>query len=106
MTPQYETCDPKGWCGDPRRGAALGRRTNIRVSDPQIFNGKVTLQRIRLNGDYDRLGTYWGGGGAPLYWFAWEGEDDQRIDAVIRAESRADAKAQIRKQLPRARFYR
>lgn len=25
MTPSYETHDPKGWGGDPRRGAAMGR---------------------------------------------------------------------------------
>src|SRR5690606_26966366 len=23
--PSYSTNDPKGWCGDPRRGAAMGR---------------------------------------------------------------------------------
>ena len=25
MRPDYTTNDPKGWCGDPARGAALGR---------------------------------------------------------------------------------
>ncbi len=53
----YEKNDPKGWGGDPSRGAALGRR-DITPAPPF---GTVTVQEIRLDRDgYDALGTYWG----------------------------------------------
>lgn len=53
----YEKNDPKGWGGDPSRGAALGRR-DITPAPPF---GTVVVQEIRLDRDgYDALGTYWG----------------------------------------------
>lgn len=53
----YEKNDPKGWGGDPSRGAALGRR-DITPAPPV---GTVTVQEICLDRDgYDPLGTYWG----------------------------------------------
>ena len=53
----YEKNDPKGWGGDPSRGAALGRR-DITPAPPF---GTVEVQEIRLDRDgYDALGTYWG----------------------------------------------
>ena len=53
----YEKNDPKGWGGDPARGAAIGRR-DITPAPPV---GTVTVQEIRLDRDgYDPLGTYWG----------------------------------------------
>jgi hypothetical protein len=100
MTPSYKTNDPVGWCGDRSRGAALGRATIHNA--PKEFSGKLTLRRKYLNnGGYDENGTYFGHG-APLYWYASE---DGEIDAVLRASSREDAKEQIRKMYPKARFY-
>jgi hypothetical protein len=101
--PDYSTNDPKGWCGDSRRGAAMGRPT---IQDaPQDFSGKLALRRVRLNGDYDSNGTYFGGGYGtlPLYWVASE---DGEIDYMLRARDRVDAKAKVVVKYPQARFYR
>ena len=102
--PSYSTHDPKGWCGDPRRGAAVGRHS-IHRAEPE---GKMTLQKVRINGGgYDRNGTYFGVGGEPLYWFADAGGN---VDGVLRASSRAVAKVLVRALFPetelRGRFYR
>lgn len=100
--PSYKTHDPKGWCGDPKRGAALGRHTY--EGDPS-FAGKLVLRRIYLDsGGYDPNGTYWGHGRS-LYWFA-NHEVEPPIDGMFRADSREDAKEQIRARYPKARFYR
>lgn len=107
-TPNYSTHDPRGWGGDPSRGAALGRATIApRFPESQDFAGKVTLRRVYLNaGGYDRNGTYFGCD-RPLFWYAASDPDGETIiDAMLRADSRADAKAQILRKFPRARFYR
>jgi hypothetical protein len=99
-TPNYATNDPKGWCGDPKRGAALGRPSD---HGPADFAGKLTLRRIHLDqGGYDPNGTYFGIG-APLYWVASE---DGSIDYMLRACDRANAKVMVSHRYPRARFYR
>jgi len=82
-TPSYSDNDPRGWCGDPSRGAALGRST-YHAEDPAEFTGKLYIARIILDGDYDINGTYWGGGGNPLFWCASE---DGEVDYVIRARN-------------------
>jgi hypothetical protein len=98
--PDYKTRDPKGWCGNPARGAALGRANLYGDSE---FAGKLTLRRVYLNsGGYDSLGTYWGHG-TPLYWYA---SDDGTVDGVVRARSRVAAKDEIREDYPNARFWR
>lgn len=130
----YQDNDPKGWGGDPRRGAALGRSDRHlapcdwcqRGDEPfvalnrrkahrgpldalfwcETFEGKLVLRRVRLDvGGYDVNGTYFGTGerGEYLYWYA---SDDGSVDAVLRAESRADAKAKILTRYPKARFFR
>lgn len=97
----YKTNDPKGWCGDPTRGAALGRPTIHDAS--KDFNGKLYLRRVYLNsGGYDINGTYFGFG-MPLYWYA---DKDYNIDAMLRASSRESAKLDILKQYPTAKFFR
>lgn len=99
--PSYRTNDPRGWCGDPSRGAAMGRPT-VHDVDPGS-PVKLTLRRIHLDsGGYDPNGTYFGIG-EPLYWCA-DSEGD--IDFMTRATSRDDAKARIRVLYPNARFYR
>lgn len=106
MKPDYTTNDPRGWCGDPRRGAAMGRRV-IADGDPV---GKMTLRKVRMSacGAYDSNGTYFGcedyrHGVYPLYWYADEGGN---VDAVLRAKSRGEAKSQVLAIYPSARFYR
>jgi len=98
----YADNDPRGWCGDPKRGAALGRGTVHTAASTERV--KLRLRRVYLNsGGYDPLGTYFGQG-APLYWYA---SDDGRIDAMLRAsDGRGGAKMQIRAFYPKARFYR
>jgi hypothetical protein len=102
--PDYKRHDPKGWCGDPRRGAAMGRNTYQDELD--TYDGKLSLRRIHLNGDYDSNGTYWGyTSGTSLYWVA---NEELTIDYVIRIHgfSREVAKNKVREDYPNARFYR
>jgi len=99
--PSYKRFDPRGWGGDPKRGAAMGRPT---VHDaPKDEQVKFTLRRIRLNsGGYDPNGTYFGIG-APLYWYA---NDEGTVDAMLRATSRDEAKRKVLEKYPNANFYR
>lgn len=102
--PDYNLRDPKGWCGDPKRGAALGRRT---VHGEPNYAGKMVLVRVRVdNGGYDKNGTYFGDGGRfSVYWFA-SADEDQSIEGTLWAASREEAKRHVREMYPNARFYR
>lgn len=105
--PDYSTHDPKGWCGDPSRGAAMGRPT---VTGKADYDGQIRLRRSYLDsGGYDRNGTYFGFGD-PLYWYA---SDDGTIDGMLRATpaydskiSRADAREQVLAMYPKAKIRR
>lgn len=101
MELDYKTNDPRGWCGDMRRGAALGRPT---IHDaPADFEGKIGVRRVYLNqGGYDPNGTYFGRG-APLYWYASE---DGEIDAMTRAGDRAAAREIVLAKYPKAKIRR
>ena len=95
--PDYKTNDPRGWCGDPTRGAALGRAT-IREASPD-FAGKLTLRRVCIDdGGYDQNGTYFGDG-EPLWWCA---DEEGEIDFMLRATDREAAAAEVREHYPRA----
>lgn len=87
-----------GWCGDPRRGAQMGRGH----ADAGTLTGKVHLQRVRLDsGGYDKGGAYWG---MPCdLWCAW---DDNGEQDYTRAPTREAAKERIRAGHPRASFFR
>lgn len=101
MPPDYGTHDPKGWGGDPARGAALGRPT-VKAA-PQSFAGQLFVSRVRLDSaGYDRNGTYFGVG-PPLYWVASAAGD---VDFVLRAPSRADARELALLAYPNARIRR
>lgn len=96
--PDYATNDPKGWRGDPRRGAALGRSSKHSTTD---WKGDLIIEPVLLDdGGYDRLGTYWGFG-PPLFWYA---STDGTIDAVTRAMDIADARVHILHRYPDANF--
>lgn len=72
----YTTNDPRGWGGDPSRGAALGRPTI--QGEPE---GPITIRRSPLDRQgYDRNGTYFGIG-APLFWVSDEGGE---VDYMLR----------------------
>jgi hypothetical protein len=105
-SPSYKDNDPKGWCGDPRRGAAMGRNGIIGPAD---FAGRLCLQRVRMSacGAYDSNGTYFGHGN-PIYWYA---SDCGEVDGTLRAApaydskiSRADARRQILELYPNAKI--
>lgn len=100
-TPSYKTHDPLGWCGNPSRGAALGRP---HVMDaPRDFEGRLFVSRVRIDsGGYDKNGTYFGLGG-PLYWIA---SADGDIDFMRRAGSREEARQLALKEYPKAKIRR
>lgn len=97
----YKTNDLKGWCGDPSRGAALGRPTIVNVE--QDATPRVHVSRVRLDASgYDPNGTYFGIG-QPLYWIR---TDEGDVDFVIRAHDRDNAKTKTRNCIPNVRFFR
>jgi hypothetical protein len=99
----YSRHDPKGWCGDPTRGAALGRPT---VKDaPRDYAGKLYIRRVYLNsGGYDSNGTYFGTG-APLFWVSANDESpDVDVDFMLRAASRDAAIVKVRAEYPNAKI--
>lgn len=102
--PDYKTNDPRGWCGDPKRGAALGRHD---VHGPEAFGGKLYLRRVYLDqGGYDSNGTYFGHG-EPLYWAANEsGRGQPEIDFVLRAADRRFARLKVLQRYPAAKVRR
>lgn len=80
-------------------GAPMGRRSNV---DNQ--SAKVRLFRIiPVDGDYDAGGAYWGFGpwSNPLYAAIGDG-----FEYYLRADSRAEAKAELLDVYPELRFYR
>lgn len=102
MSPNYTRNDPKGWCGDPSRGAALGRSTILEAEED--FSDRIYLRKVRLNqGGYDSNGTYFGSGPPALYWYS---NDDGSIDAMLRAVNREDARKQVLAKYPKARVRR
>jgi hypothetical protein len=101
MGPDYRTYDPKGWGGDPKRGAALGRPSVKDAANDEPI--KLYLRRVHLNsGGYDRNGTYFGHGSG-LWWVASE---DETVDYMLRASDRDDAKSLVLAEYPNARFFR
>jgi hypothetical protein len=83
----YKTNDPKGWGGDPKRGAALGRPT----IQGELDEGEtISIFRKQLDGDYDENDTYFGGGPDvdPLFWVSSESGG---VDYMIRAKGISDA---------------
>tara|TARA_R110000803_G_scaffold69469_2_gene131879 strand:+ start:54 stop:422 length:369 start_codon:yes stop_codon:yes gene_type:complete len=102
-TPNYKTNDPKGWCGDPSRGAAMGRPT-IKNGDPATAIGLFTLRPVAIEDGYDSSGTYFGVG-QPLFWCAYQNEGTGHdIDFVFRAFGWGDAKAYVLHEYPAAEF--
>ena len=90
-------------------GASMGRSNWTEHRNKPV---KFHLERVRgydTGGDYDKGGAYWGNlWGSPLYqafgYAQCEEEPAQRI--FVRAKTREDAKQEILKTFPLARFYR
>jgi hypothetical protein len=99
-TPNYKTNDPHGWCGDPERGAALGRE-NIDSPDVNTFDRPFVLKRVPIDSSgYDPNGTYFGTADA-LYWLASE---DGNVDLVFLAKCDTDAVAEAAKRYSMAQL--
>lgn len=96
----YKVNDPLGWCGDPRRGAAIGRPA---IKPETEYAGELRVRRVPLDDGYDPNGTYFGAG-SPLYWVF--DPDAGEVDLMLRASCRHDALAQARKLFPQARIRR
>lgn len=98
----YKHNDPRGWCGDPKRGAALGRHSD-HAENPASWEGKLYVSRVYLdNGGYDPNGTYFGHG-EPLFWVR---DAEYVVDYMIRARNRLLALGQVAKEYPKATFAR
>lgn len=92
----YNKNDPRGWGGDPKRGAALGRRT-IREA-PKDTLDILYLARVVIDEDgYDPLGTYFGTGGV-LWWVVSE---DQMVDYMVRGDMK-EVKRIVHAHYPKA----
>ena len=82
----------------------MGRSNRL----PDNTDEAVKLQMVRLrwvDGDYDQGGVYWGGGSGDYIYFAKGDASDVVVEVYVRAKRRKDAKAEVRKLLPNARFY-
>jgi hypothetical protein len=96
----YKRTAPKGWCGDPKRGAAVGRGSHYHPGNAVDYGGKVYVRRVRLDsGGYDCAGTYFGHG-EPLYWICAEDGNE----AMRRAPSRTAALTLARELFPCAKI--
>lgn len=93
-----------------RYGAPMGRTTShpLNFMDPIRFY----LRRVHLNNSgYDSGGAYWGLGG-PLYYATSVEEvamtygEPRQAEIFLRAFDRNDAKANLRRNYPRATFFR
>jgi hypothetical protein len=81
----------RGWCGDPGRGAAMGRSSDL----PLDTHEPLTIRRVPIVDGYDPGGTYWGEPNDLFCVF----DGDGRVH-YLRAESCEAAKAEF----PHAEF--
>jgi len=101
MGPKYSKNNPRGWCGDPRRGAALGRPT-IRNHDSS-YVGTIHISHVRLDADgYDPYGTYFGIGGK-MYWIS---SDDGGLDYMERGVTIWDVISKVEADFLKAKVTR
>lgn len=96
---EYKKNDPRGWMGDPKRGAALGRKTINTL--PRDYAGYIYVREVILDdGGYDCLGTYFGHG-KPLWWCAANGDD--HLDRVVRGTAE-DVVAELKNYFPNSQI--
>ena len=78
-------------------GTQMGRRNIILESD----ESKLYLRKLKLvNGCYDKWGAYWGGPDNLYIAFTHE------TQIFVRADSRHEAKSEVRKIIPLVKFHR
>lgn len=76
-------------------GAPMGRRNSI--PDDIIPSNKLYLEKMRLNGDYDKGGAYWGYTPNSYIYRATGSTLTYEIEIFTRASSRQEAKENLRK---------
>lgn len=87
-------------------GASMGRRNTI--TEP-AYPVKFHLQRVPMvDYDYDQGGAYWGGYSLQcgVMYCAWGDGEEERQIVYCRAHTRDQAKAEVLRQFPNAKFYR
>jgi hypothetical protein len=88
-------------------GAGMGRRNTVTEPDfPVRFH--LVKMRMSAGGDYDQGGAYWGCGNHQIGWMfhAWGDAEEFEQEVFIRALNRTEAKAEVLKLFPNAKFYR
>lgn len=109
----YTPPQDRGYMGDPRRGASLGRPSYSGYRDKagnwielELTSNAppMRLVRVRMSacGAYDAGGAYWGLGD-PLYYYENSTGD---ICGYVRGSTREAAKQAVRESHPAARFFR
>ena len=76
-------------------GAPMGRRNSI--PDDIIPSSKLYLEKMRLNGDYDKGGAYWGYTQNSYIYRATGSTLTEEIEIFTRAANRQEAKENLRK---------
>jgi hypothetical protein len=80
-------------------GAPMGRPDSR--ADDRTTTDRISVRHLPLNsGGYDRGGAYWGLG-QPMYGYQ---SADESIWGYLRASSRHEAVAQLKKQFPLAKI--
>lgn len=83
-------------------GSSMGRNEHHGGNPVTRFR----LQRVPVNeGGYDPGGAYWGKG-MPLWQYEADNDEDDVITGFTRAMDREDAKLDVLRRYPTARFYR
>ena len=89
-------------------GAPMGRRDSH--AEDKTAPIKFYLRRMEfVDGDYDRGGAYWGGGGGDdigHIYQAYAENDEQQVIVFVRAPDRSTARHYVSLQYPNARYYR
>lgn len=85
-------------------GAPLGR-CNV-IPDDIKTAGKLYLEKLKwTNGDYTTDGTYWGSNGGDNIFRAYGESETEQIEIFVRANSRDNAKMEVKAVFPEAKFF-
>lgn len=67
---------------------------------PSAYTGRLSVRVVRLNGDYEPDGTYWGMG-TPLY--HCQSANDCEVSYYLRAADRGKARTAVLATYPKAK---
>jgi len=95
---------PKLSKGYNQYGASMGRGDSI-PEDARETAIKLRMVKMRLCGDYDEGGAYWGSTAGTAIYRAYGETDTEVCEIFTRQATREDAKQYIRGLVPLARFY-